>query len=98
MVKRSELHTFVVLPEAIGGRAVLCLAAKVPPTLEELRKKTQHQSANGGACLRGANSKEIVNRLLDARSGATISYTPLTHFGDVSWATCLASGNGDFQF
>ena len=48
--------------EAMGGRAVFCLAAKVPPALEELRKKAQYQSANGGACLYDANPKKIVNR------------------------------------
>ena len=62
VVKRNELHTFVVLPKRWGGRAVFCLAAKVPPALEELRKKAQYQSANGGACLYDANPKEIVNR------------------------------------
>ena len=36
VVKRSELHTFVVLPKAMGGGAVIRLAGKVPPTLEEL--------------------------------------------------------------
>ena len=50
VVKRSELHTFVVLPKTMGGGAVFRLAGKVPPTLEELRKKAQYQSANGGAC------------------------------------------------
>ena len=36
VVKRNELHTFVVLPKAMGGGAVFRLAGKVPPTLEEL--------------------------------------------------------------
>ena len=51
VVKRNELHTFVVLQSDgwWSGR----LAGKVPPTLEELRKKAQYQPANGGACLHG---------------------------------------------
>ena len=49
----------------MGGGAVFCLAGKVPPTLEELRKKAKYQPANGGACLRGANPEEIANRLLE---------------------------------
>ena len=64
VVKRNELHTFVVLQIAMGGGAVFRLAGKVPPTLEELRKEAQYQPANGGACLHGANPKKIVNRLL----------------------------------
>ena len=48
----------------MGSGAVFRLAGKVPPTLEELRKKAQYQPANGGACLHGANPKKIVNRLL----------------------------------
>ena len=48
VVKRSELYTFVVLPAfspredgGMGGGAVFRLAGKVPPTLEELRKKAR---------------------------------------------------------
>ena len=70
VVKRSELHTFVVLPAfspredgGMGGGAVFRLAGKVPPPLEELRKKARYQSANGGARLHRANPEEIVNRL-----------------------------------
>ena len=70
VVKRNELHTFVVLPAfspredgGMGGGAILCLAGEVPPTLEELREKAEYQSANGGSCLRDANPEEIVNRL-----------------------------------
>ncbi len=71
VVKRNELHTFVVLPAfspredgGMGGGAILCLAGEVPPALEELREKAEYQSANGGSCLRDANPEEIVNRLL----------------------------------
>ena len=63
VVKRNELHTFVVLPKRMGGGAVFRLAGAVPPPLEELREKAQYQSANGGSRLRGANPEEIVNRL-----------------------------------
>ena len=49
--------------KAMGGGAVFRLAGKVPPTLEELRKKAQYQPANGGACLHGVNPKKIVDRL-----------------------------------
>ena len=52
--------------EAMGGGAVFRLAGKVPPTLEELRKKAQYQPANGGACLHGVNPKKIVDRLLES--------------------------------
>ena len=72
VVKRNELHTFVVLPAfspredgGMGGGAVFRLAGEVPPTLEELREKAQYQPANGGSRLRGANPEEIVNRLSD---------------------------------
>ncbi len=50
--------------EAMDSGAILCLSGKVSPTLEELRKKAQYQSANGGACLRRANPEKIVNRPL----------------------------------
>ncbi len=70
VVKRNELHTFVVLPAfspredgGMGGGAVFRLAGEVPPPLEELREEAQYQSANGGSRLRGANPEEIVNRL-----------------------------------
>ena len=43
VVKRNELHTFVVLPKRWVVER-FCLAA-VPPALEELRKKAQYQSA-----------------------------------------------------
>ena len=65
VVKRNELHIFVVLPEEMGGGAVFRLAGEVPPALEELRTKAQYQPANGGSRLRNANPEEIVNRLLD---------------------------------
>ena len=63
VVKRNELHTFVVLPKRWVVERSFRLAGKVPPTLEELRKEAQYQPANGGACLHGANPKKIVNRL-----------------------------------
>ena len=49
VVKRSELHTFVVLPKRWVVERVFRLAGEVPPPLEELRKKAQYQPANGGA-------------------------------------------------
>ena len=63
VVKRSELHTFVVLPKRWVVERSFAWLEKWPPTLEELRKKAQYQPANGGACLHGANPKKIVNRL-----------------------------------
>ena len=72
VVKRNEMHTFVVLPAfspredgGMGGGAVFRLAGKVPTTLEELRKKARYQPANGRACLHGANPEEIVNSFLE---------------------------------
>ena len=62
VVKRNELHTFVVHAEEMGGGAVFRLAGEVPPALEELRTKAQYQPANGGSRLRNANPEEIVNR------------------------------------
>ena len=59
VVKRNELHTFVVLPKRWVVEQVFRLAGKVPPTLEELRKEAQYQPANGGACLHGANPKRL---------------------------------------
>ena len=50
MVKRNELHTFVVLPKRwVVERSF----AWLEKTLEELRKKAQYQP-DGGACLHGA--------------------------------------------
>ena len=63
VVKRNEMHTFVVLPKRWVVERSFALAGKVPPTLEELRKKAKYQSANGGARLHRANPEEIVNRL-----------------------------------
>ena len=65
VVKRSELHTFVVLPKRWVVERSFAWLEKVPPTLEELRKEAQYQPANGGACLHGSNPKKIVDRLLD---------------------------------
>ena len=42
VVKRNELHTFVVLPKRWVVERSFALAGKVPPTLEELRKKAQY--------------------------------------------------------
>ena len=63
VVKRNELHTFVVLPKRWVVERSFAWLEKVPPTLEELRKKAQYQPANGGACLHGANPEKIVDRL-----------------------------------
>jgi hypothetical protein len=49
----------------MGGGAVFRLAGKVPPALEELRKKAEYQSANGGARLCCPALEKIVNRFLD---------------------------------
>ena len=85
VVKRNELHTFVVLlhgaSEDMGAGGVLRLAGKAPPTLEELRRKAEYQPANGGACLHGVNPEKIVNRLLDTRrpppgAGGSVSSSP----------------------
>ena len=72
VVKRNELHTFVVLPKRSSGGAVFRLAD--PPPLEELREKAQYQPANGGSRLRGANPEEIVNRLLEMQTQWTVLF------------------------
>ena len=72
VVKRSEATAHLRgASKTMGGGAVFRLAGKVPPPLEELRKKAQYQPANGGARLHGANPKKIVNRLL-VQSTATL--------------------------
>ena len=73
VVKRNELHTFVVLPKRWVGGAVFRLAGEVPPALEELRTKAQYQPANGGSRLRNANPEEIVNRFLGETTNRTCS-------------------------
>ena len=62
VVKRNELHTFVVLPKRWVVERSFAWLQKCRRALEELRKKAQYQSANGGACLYDANPKKIVNR------------------------------------
>ena len=63
VVKRNELHTFVVLPK----RWVVTLfrvAGKVPPAVEELRTEAQYQLAVRPPRLPRPATQKIVNRLL----------------------------------
>ena len=102
VVKRNELHTFVVLPKRWVVERSFAWAGKVPPTLEELRKKAQYQPANGGACLHGANPKKIVDRLSDL--GDTLRGRPqpqrITPFMDAQsrMGTVLAQRAGAPEF
>ena len=45
VVKRNELHTFVVLPKRWVVERSFAWLEKLPPTLEELRKEAQYQPA-----------------------------------------------------
>ena len=65
VVKRNELHTFVVLPKR-------WVVERSFAWLEKCRRlwkncESQYQPANGGACLHGANPEKIVDRLLGRR-------------------------------
>ena len=62
VVRRDELHTFVVLPKIWVVERSFAWLEKVPAALEELRKKAEYQSANGGARLCCPTLKKIVNR------------------------------------
>ena len=49
---------------AVGGRALLCLAGKMPPPLEELRAQAQHQPPDGNPRLSRTTAQKIANRFL----------------------------------
>ena len=69
VVKRNELHTFVVLPKR-------WVVERSFAWLEKCRRlwnaKGSSIDANGGACLHGANPKKIVNRLLHYGSSSML--------------------------
>ena len=68
VVKRNELHTFVVLPKRwVVERSFAWLEKCRRLWTEELRTKAQYQPANGGSRLRNANPEEIVNRFYGPR-------------------------------
>ena len=67
VVKRNELHTFVVLPKRWIVERSFAMAGKVPPTMEELRTQTEYQPANDPLGLPQATAQKIVNRLLARR-------------------------------
>ena len=66
VVKRNELHTFVVLPKRWVVERSFAWLEKCRRLW--MRKEAQYQPANGGACLHGSNPKKIVNRLLETIS------------------------------
>ena len=57
VVKRKRTAHLRGTAEAMGGGAVFRLAGKVPPTLEELRKKAQYQPATEGEMDRGRDGQ-----------------------------------------
>ena len=63
VVKRNELHTFVVLPKRWVVERSFAWLEKCRRLWKNCGKEAQYQPANGGACLHGANPKKIVNRL-----------------------------------
>ena len=77
VVKRNELHTFVVLPKRWVVERSFAWLEKCP-ALEELRTKAQYQPANGGSRLRNANPEEIVNRFLEWHYGTPEGHCHLT--------------------
>ena len=63
VVKRSELHTFVVLPKRWVVERSFAWLEKCRRLWKNCERKLNYQPANGGACLHGANPKKIVDRL-----------------------------------
>jgi len=63
VAKRSELHTFAVIPKRWGGNAA-SHGWIVPPALEKLRRFDQYQLANGRFGVSGVAAEKIVNRFL----------------------------------
>ncbi|SMR00468.1 IS4 family transposase [Xanthomonas fragariae] len=59
IAKRSELHTFKVMPK----RWIVERSGEKPKAVEELRAQTQHQLAVHPSGLLGASTQKIVNRL-----------------------------------
>ena len=62
VVKRNELHTFVVLPKRWVVERSFGWLEKCRRLWKNCERKLNTQSANGGSRLRGANPEEIVNR------------------------------------
>ena len=63
IAKRSELHTFNVMPKRWVVEAKLCVVGEEPTPMEELRAPTQHQLAVRPFGVFGTATQEIVNRL-----------------------------------
>ena len=62
VVKRNELHTFVVLPKRWVVERSFAWLEKCRRLWKNCETKAQYQPANGGSRLRNANPEEIVNR------------------------------------
>lgn len=62
IAKRSELHTFKVMPPALGGGAQLCLVGEEQAVVEELREVAEHQLAVHPSGILGSAAQKILNR------------------------------------
>ncbi len=62
VVKRNELHVFVVLPKRWIVERSFALAGKVPQTVEELRTQVEHQPAICSIGFSRPATQKIVNR------------------------------------
>ena len=62
VVKRNEMHTFVVLPKRWVVERSFAWLEKCRRLWKNCGKKAKYQPANGRACLCRANPEEIVNR------------------------------------
>ncbi len=67
IAKRSELHTFKVMPQRWVVKQ-FGLVGETPKALEELRAQAQHQFAVRPSDPSGINALEIVNRLLKPKT------------------------------
>ena len=63
IAKRSELHTFKVMPKRWVVEAKLCVVGEEPTPMEKLRALAQHQLAVRPLGVFGSATQEIVNRL-----------------------------------
>ena len=61
MALRSRVHELFVDPQALGGRAQLCLAGEKQTTMEKLRTMAQHPLAVHPLDVPGDADQEIVN-------------------------------------
>jgi len=65
IAKRSELHTFKVMPKALDCRAQLCVVGEEPQAMEELRALAQHQFAVRPSGLLGPLAQKTLNTFLE---------------------------------